>query len=336
MKLVIGFITYGDSTAKYLPYFLPSLHEANKGEGMIMAVDNTETEDNANSRYVKAGYPDMDIVWAGKNIGFARAYNIMIEKAIKAGAEYFLAVNPDMIFEPDFIKEMIKTIEFDDRLAAVAPKILKWDFANQRKSNIIDSQGIFITKEHRFSDVGQGADESAMPSKSIFGFTGAAVLMRINALDDVSYSIEGKKEFFDELMFMYKEDADLSYRFRLAGWKIKFAPRAVCYHDRSASPMGESNLRIALNRKNKSRRVKRWSFCNHWVLFLKYMNIPYSMTVRVKTAWYMLKMSVYALFFEAYLMKEIFGIWQNRRIINIKRKKTKITIDPADIERLME
>ncbi|MFH1997848.1 MAG: hypothetical protein ABII94_04115, partial [Patescibacteria group bacterium] len=83
--LVVGFITYGELTAKYLPFFLNSLF-ANLNElsnnFKVLAIDNSEQQDNQNIRYIKNNYSQISIEWAGKNIGFARAYNKMIKKSI--------------------------------------------------------------------------------------------------------------------------------------------------------------------------------------------------------------------------------------------------------------
>lgn len=161
---------------------------------------------------LKKKYPEIKMEWAGGNIGFARANNKMIHQALSSGAEYIIFVNPDMIFEPDFISEMVTVADNDKRIGAIAPKILKWDFNKNKKTNVIDSCGLYVTPEHRFSDIMQGeADNNDKPIAEVFGFTGGAALLRLNALRDIVFKTGGKSEHFDELMFMYKEDCDLSY-----------------------------------------------------------------------------------------------------------------------------
>lgn len=335
-KLIVGFITYSDLTAKYLPDFLGSLKKQDYPDFKIIAIDNSETEDNDNARLLKNNHPEIDFVWAGTNIGFARAYNKLIESAIGAGAEYFLALNPDTALTENFLSETLKAIEGDKTIGAVAPKILKWDFANNKKTAVIDSCGLSINREHRFSDIGQGErDGGSADPREVFGFTGAAAIFRIAALEDIAFKKAGDREFFDELMFMYKEDCDLSYRLRLAGWKIIFCPKAVIYHDRTASPQGESNLKIALNRRNKSQLVKKWSFLNHSILLLKYKNLPFSFAVRWRTAWYQLKSLVFILLFEQFLLTELMKLWKMRTEIGNKRGQLKIRADIAEIERFM-
>ena len=57
MKLVIGFITYNNDSAKYLPYFLDSLFKALEGfsreDVLVLARDNSEDPDNYNREYIE-------------------------------------------------------------------------------------------------------------------------------------------------------------------------------------------------------------------------------------------------------------------------------------------
>ena len=336
-KLAIGFITYGESTAKYLPYFLESLKKQTQRNWELFVVDNSESKENENIKLLKKFFPGLKINRPGENLGFARGYNLLINAARKQGAEYFLALNPDMVLEKDFVEKIISA-SGEENVGAIAPKILCWDFQNNKLTDMIDSTGISITREQRFSDLNQGEKDDGRfnESKFVFGFTGAAVLFRMEALIDVAFKNQaGHDEYFDELMFMYKEDCDLSYRLRLAGWKIVFAPEARAYHHRSAVPKGESNLKIALNRRNKSRQLKKWSFLNSLVIFFKFKNLNYSLNVKAAVCWYQFKSLIFICLFEQYLLLEFGKIWQMRREIRQKRDALKIRISLEKIEKLM-
>lgn len=51
---------------------------------------------------------------------------------------------------------------------------------------------------------------------------GASMLLRRTMLSQIG--------LFDERFFMYYEDVDLSWRARLAGWRIRYVPTSVCRH----------------------------------------------------------------------------------------------------------
>jgi GT2 family glycosyltransferase len=337
-KIVIGFITYGKLTSQYLPYFLPAISSQTASGCKVIAIDHSEEEKNKNQEYLRKHYPDLEFSWIGENLGFAKGFNYLVNRAKELGAKYFLAINPDMIADQDLVKTMVQVMERDKKIAAINPKILLWDFNSNEKTNIIDSCGVYITRQHRFSDRKQGEEDRGDKEeiKEVFGFTGACVLLRIKALEEVAFCEDSHVEYFDELMFMYKEDADLSYRLRLSGWKIVVELRAKVYHHRTASPKGESNIKIALNRLRKDKRVKKWSFINHWIILLKIKDLPFSWRVKFATAWYQLKSIIFVLLFEQYLLKELVALWKIKDKIKSRREQLKVKIDIKEIEKFME
>lgn len=325
-KTTIGFITYGKSTAKYLPYFLSSLKGQTFKDFKIIAFDNTEEAENENTRHIRNNYPEIAIMRTGANIGFARAYNAMIGKAKDLDAEYFLALNPDMILEPDAVEKMVKALEGDSDLGSVCPKILKWSFENNKKTSIIDSCGIVLKSGLRFFDLGQGEiDSKQYDNAEILGPSGAAAMYRMSALEKARYNpphpplAKGGDQYFDELMFMYKEDCDLAYRLHLAGYKSKLVADAVIYHDRTAYGKGEGDLRVALNRKNKSRQVKKWAFLHQQIIFIKYWKLQ-SFWNKLAIVWHEIKMIVFILLFEQYLLKELLKLVKLKNEIIIRQK----------------
>ena len=315
-KLTIGFITYGKSTSKYLPYFLDSLFKQSYLGFEILAVDCTDDSGKSNLEVLNK-YPQINIIHSGKNLGFAKSYNLMIRNAVKHGSEYFLAINPDMILDKRAVEKMLDAIIADNGLASVAPKIYKWNFkenapvSDDEKTNVIDSFGIKLKSGLRFFDIGQGKfDQGQFDNQKILGSSGAAAMYRVKALEKVKFD----NQYFDELMFMYKEDCDLAYRLFLAGYKSKLASNAKIYHDRTANAIGENKLLIALNRKNKNRQIKKWSLLHHLIIIKKFWEIQ-SFINKIAIIWYILLMFIFSLIFEQYLLKEFF------RVLKIKVEK---------------
>lgn len=314
MQLYIGFITYENLTAKYLPYFLPSLKRQSFKDYKIIAVDNSEEEKNDNSVYIKNNFPEIGLKWPGKNLGFAKAFNLMIKQAVQGGAEYFMALNPDMALEEDTLARLVEIMGHNSDLGSATAKVLKWNFASREKTNIIDSCGLKLLPGLRFVDYMEGESASASCEHEIIGVSGASAIYRLSALEKVKRN----GQYFDELMFMYKEDCDLAYRLFLAGFKSKCVGDSIIYHDRSSGGTGESNLAVALNRKNKSRQAKQWSFLNQQIIFIKYWRLQ-SLANKIAIIWFELKMLVFILFFEPYLMKELINLSKiSHKIIRYK------------------
>jgi len=302
-NIYVGFITYGEATAKYLPYFLPSLKNQTYKEFKILAIDNSAAEDNENAKYIRENFSEINLSWPGKNLGFAKAFNLMIKEASEAGAEYFLVLNPDISLEPLAIEKLVLALDNDKTLSSATAKILKWNFSAQEKTNIIDSCGIKLLPGLRFADWGEGKKENEACAGEIIGPSGACAIYRLSALDQVKEN----NQYFDERMFMYKEDCDLAYRLFSAGFKAKCVTDAVVYHDRSSGGQGEGDLAIVLNRKNKSRLVKRLSFLNQQLIFKKYWR-KQNWLNKLAIIWYEFKILAYVLIFEPYLLKEFLAL----------------------------
>ncbi|MBU4347243.1 glycosyltransferase family 2 protein [Patescibacteria group bacterium] len=324
--LTIGFITYGKSTAKYLPYFLSSLKGQTFKDFNILVFDNTEEAENENALYIRNNYPEIEIARGNGNLGFAAAFNRLINKAKGGGAEYFLALNPDMVLEPDAVEKMVKVLEGDSGLGSVCPKILKWNFENNKKTSIIDSCGIKVKSGLRFFDLGQNKfDKGQFNNAEILGPSGAAAMYRISVLEKVMINpphlplAKGGDQYFDELMFMYKEDCDLAYRLFLAGYRSKCVADAVIYHDRTTYGKGEGDLQVAFNRKGKSRQVKKWAFLHQQIIFIKYWKLQ-SFWNKLAIIWYEIKMIIFILLFEQYLLGELLNLWKIKKEIIIRQK----------------
>lgn len=329
MKLAVGFITYNDSTAPYLADFLPSLEAALNflpvTDYEVYAFDNSTNGHSANRSGIQAfneqgARRPIKILTQDINLGFSRSYNIMINVALEAQAEYFLVINPDTLIEPEAIRELTICLNRDANLAAVTPKILRWDFIKRKKTQTIDSLGIIIKTGLRFSDLGQGAlDDGRWDNAKIFGPSGAAALFRLSALIAVSeLPKDGGRQYFDENFFMYKEDCDLAYRLSSAGYCSILAPKALVYHDRTAVSSGSGFFRMLSDRRKKSRIIRAWSFRNQHLIFVKHWRTQ-NVFSRIIIVFRILFMFIFSLIFEQFLLKEYNNVWSDSQpLTNIK------------------
>ncbi len=104
----------------------------------------------------------------------------------------------------------------------------------------------------------------------MFGVSGAALVARREALEDVTVA----GECLDESFHMYKEDIDLCWRLRHAGWECWYVPSAVAYHGRTIHGTGRrsylADVRLFReNERSKPVSVRMNSMKNQWVLLLK-------------------------------------------------------------------
>jgi GT2 family glycosyltransferase len=77
----------------------------------------------------------------------------------------------------------------------------------------------------------------------VFAWSGAAVLIRGEYLDEVG--------LFDERLFLYYEDFELSWRGHARGWRYRTVPSSVIYHDHAVSTVEGSSVFDFFNERNR-------------------------------------------------------------------------------------
>jgi|AntRauTorcE11897_2_1112592.scaffolds.fasta_scaffold22664_2 GT2 family glycosyltransferase len=299
MKIAAGFIAYEKDTYKYLNIFLPSLVKAldKVGDYKLFCVDNS-VNDFSNLNYLKEKYPQIEILSSGKNLGFSKAYNIILEESNEHEADYFFIINPDTYLEEDSIYNLIEALERKANLGAVSPIILEWKFPSLKRSELVDSLGIVLKPGLHFIDKGQGTSlDKALKDKNnhIIGISGAAGLYRMSALNKV----KEKNKYFDENMFMYKEDADLAYRLFLQGYGAETVDSSYIYHDRTTKK--------EKNRASKSKFARKMSFLNQHIIYIKYYKLQNSKN-KIKIVIKSILMFFYVLIKERFQIKNYFKL----------------------------
>ena len=94
-------------------------------------VDNASADNSVAS--VRSNYPNVKLIENDKNYGYAGGCNIGAEAA---SGDFLIFLNNDTVQEKDWISNLIKTINSDDKIAAVQPKIL-----NYYDRNVFDYAG---------------------------------------------------------------------------------------------------------------------------------------------------------------------------------------------------
>jgi len=343
-KVTIGLLTH--NSEKYIEPCLNSLLAQDYDNIEIQILDNASQDETVD--IIQDKFEDISLIQSDTNKGFGGGHNEIIRQS---KGEFYACLNVDMIFETNFISSLMKSITKKPINGVAGGKIKRWDFkaynaekANHKvkdmgKTNFLDSVGIKILKNHRFEDIGQGDVDYGQfdAPKEVFGISGAAVLYRKKALEDVAFkNEEGQNEYFDESMFMYKEDIDLAYRLQWAGWKCQYEPDAVAYHDRTIASHGTSLWEIMKHRSSKPTKINKMSFLNHQILLQKNYADNFSWSVRFSTWWYNTKVFLFILLFEQETLGQWFKLLSLRKKIKAQRKNIRRRISQKEIEKLME
>ncbi len=341
-SVTIGIITH--NSEKYITPCLESLQNQDYSNLEIVIFDNNSTDQTLD--ILQERFPNIRLIESNENIGFARSHNEIIRQT---DSEFYACFNIDMIFEPNVISELVDAIQQKPIFGSSGGKIKRWDFDMfqknpnaseiQGKTNFIDSAGIRILRSHRFEDRGQNEIDHGQyeDSKQVFGISGAAVLYRKKALEDIAFINEKEnKEYFDESMFMYKEDIDIAYRLQWAGWKSLYTPKAVCYHDRTIASKGSSHFQIIKNRLKKKKVANRLSYINHHILLKKNFSKDFSSSISRATLWYNCKVFFYILLFETEVLTEWWNLSRLQSKIKTRKRSMPRRVSTTEIEKLIE
>jgi len=240
--------------------------------------------DNMNniSDHVKEKHPEVKLIKNKRRMGFAENHNNVIRQS---SGNNVLIMNPDVFIKKGFFAELLRVMEADSSAGIVTPKLLMPD------GRTFDSTGHIIYKSRRTVDRGQGKEDRGLYDKTeeVFSACGAAMLCRREMLEDVKLM----GEYFDESFQLYKEDLDLSWRARLRGWKVMYAPDATAIHLRGWSPDKPRN-KVPL-------WIRRESFKNRYLTMIKNDHLINVLRDLPFILWHEIKALVYVIFREPHL-----------------------------------
>jgi GT2 family glycosyltransferase len=204
---------------KHIRECLDSIFGMDYPQFKVVVVDNASNDGSLDS--VKRSYPKAKIVKYSRNHGFAKAYNMVLEKV---ESDFIVLLNNDVTVEPGWLRELMPYITDDNDVSAVTPKMLF-----MKNTGEINAAGgkcdIFGSGWNRGNgETDNGQYESV---EEVFYANCGAIVIRKNAWKDVGS--------FDEEYFLYGEDLDWCWRARLKGYRIFYVPHSRIYHEWRAS-----------------------------------------------------------------------------------------------------
>ncbi len=197
-------------------------------EKVIYVVDNSPTSEAHELEQL-----DTCVVYTHfpQNLGFGKAHNWAIRKAMKQGSHYHFVVNPDVYYETDVVAPMLTYFEKHPEVGEMMPKILYPNgrhqylpklmptplmLAQRRTSKLMPFLRKKWMKKFEMRDM---RDDTIY---EIGHVTGSFSAFRMKALVDCG--------LYDERFFMYFEDTDISRRIHQK-YKTLYFPLVSIVHN---------------------------------------------------------------------------------------------------------
>lgn len=187
---------------------------------------------------------DTTLYTTDKNLGFTGGYNYGIKKALEMGVDYVVILNNDTLVDRNFITEFLDTFQKNPKAGIVVPKIYfaknhefhKERYTEDEKGKVFWYAGGHMDWRNVFSRH-RGVDEVDKGQYDVLEeidfATGCCMCIPRTVLETVG--------MFDNSLYLYYEDADLSQRVLRAGWKIIYQPKSVIWHVNAASGGGSGS-----------------------------------------------------------------------------------------------
>jgi GT2 family glycosyltransferase len=203
-KIFVVIVTYNGAhwIDKNIPSLLYSAYPVN-----IIVVDNKSTD---NTLKLLEKYPGVDVIKSEANLGFGKANNIGMQRALSLGADYLFLLNQDAWIFKDTINVLVAKMQKYPKVGLLSPLHFS---ANARDL------------DHSFATYYRRKTQELDSSTSVVPFVNAAAWM-------LSKECVNKVGFFEPLFGHYGEDRNYCDRIAYHKFLIAVDGNARIVHDR--------------------------------------------------------------------------------------------------------
>ena len=311
--VTISIVTY--NSAEHIKRCLDAVYAQDYPCIRILVIDNNSNDSTIeiiNVVNANASHAGVEIVQTCHNLGYGGGHNLIRSLT---DTPYVLFLNPDVCLDSTFVSENVKYLETHREIAVVGGKL----FASHDRQNL-DGFGVDISRSRKFLLYAhQKLDDSTYSRpQEVFAVDGAAMFARRQALEDIATN----GQWFDETFFLHKEDLDLCWRLRHAGWKCAVNPLSTGIHPRTFRP-SDRQLRRRLPSELTATALR-----NQFALLIKNERIQ---DLLRDFPWIIIRhisILIYAVIFEPKSINALLQLWRDRSDLLKKRRQIQSNSNP--------
>ena len=219
---LVSIVVVNWNGASYIEKCVRSLLDLDYPNFEIIIVDNNSSDDSVT--ILKGISSKLRIIVNPENFGFARACNIGIKTS---KGEFVALFNNDAIADPNWLKELIRTLSSSEQAGAVAGPIYYCESPNKLWFGGARVDGLtgYFWNQNCFS---------FLPQNDVDFLSGCALAIKREVIE--------KLGLLDEGYFLYGEDVDLSFGIKRLKKTLLFVPSAKSWHMVSSSKKKAPNF----------------------------------------------------------------------------------------------
>jgi len=182
----------------------------------VIVVDNGSTDGSV--EMIRRNFPFVKLIVNKTNLGFAKANNQGIKRALREGADYIFLLNNDTkVIHGDWLTRMVEIAEANPDVGIVGCKLIYPDGRIQHAGGRINVRGAF--------NIGTGQRDNGTYDeiKDVDCVIGAAFMIKRKVVQKIGLLDEGFSP-------AYFEETDYCVRASMAGYRIIYNPRTTIIH----------------------------------------------------------------------------------------------------------
>jgi GT2 family glycosyltransferase len=221
----------------------------------IYVIDNAP-HDNRRV-FVESISDKVEYIQGQGNVGYGAAHNIAIRIAIRKGAKYHVALNPDIEFAEDVIEKLAAFMDANPHAGQVVPKIIYPDGRLQYVCKLIPTPLDLLFR--RLMPTKMNIKRAYKFELQFTGYNkimnvpyhhGCFMFFNVSALKDIG--------LFDERFFMYPEDIDMTRRMH-EKYATLYYPEVEVVHAHAAESRKSMKM-LLIHTVNLIRYFNKWGW----------------------------------------------------------------------------
>ncbi len=185
----------------------------------VIVVDNGSTD--GSPERIRVAHAEIELIEAGKNLGFGGGANIGIRNALDRGADYVWVLNNDIEVEQATLSSLVSVARSRPGIGIVGAAV--WQPANERSEAIMAPEAFVWSGEYReFSGCPEPTPGCPEPTHPVDDVAGSSALMDGAMLREIGP--------FEDRFFHYWDDVEICARARAAGWSVEHACEVRIWH----------------------------------------------------------------------------------------------------------